>query len=750
MSECYSDWLFNNFNTIFRKDSTTTNLDVILKINEVLGQANPKIIWLIIDGFPAFYQPMLESILKESGINKTKTDWSFAVLPTITEVCIPTMLSGKFESAITERNRNQLLVTASNHKKCTYTSQPRDFRQNISADVDIACIHATVIDAHLHKNDSEFVDGRESEIKRILKTLIEPISEVIKSSTERPIKLVISTDHGATKCLENGKNIKNSKLSEAAKENPRERCFRLNGKIKKENIDASEMYLLTKEVSRNMDDWAIARGYRYFGRNDSGYRHGGLSPEETIVPIMFCEISNIQPVNLLIKYLGVKELVFGKTERDFTIQIKNTNATNIELIEVSILEDGESIEQKYTLTVLTEKDEFDVYESACIDKSLYSSSGLNEQSIPVFVGEWLIDRQMKGGDWDEEVKQEVIGFVKKFMPSKDDVEDLKQRLRNGDNVSVLEYISPKVSLEKDQTFLESGSLGNQKVYIEEFLLTKFPRLLKGGLWGLAIYSYRRNDRGGEVWLNDFKPLQAAAIDFEDYAEKRTEFNLEEWIQIIINSLGYNAEGEGYSTKAKRQALLTRLLPFVQRRVNLFELAPKGTGKSFLFGQFSRYSRLIEGGAVSPAVLFYNENTKVPGLFTQFDVVVFDEAQSLSFTSPDETVAKLKGYLEQGKYSKGKFTVSADSGAVFIANVQIDSKGLPTHRNNLFGELPEILQESALLDRIHGILPGWNLPRMSVDALSKGVGFKADFLGEIFHSMRNRIEFDKILEMFEPL
>ncbi|CAF1548029.1 unnamed protein product, partial [Rotaria sordida] len=211
----------------------------------------------------------------------------------------------------------------------------------------------------------------------------------------------------------------------------------------------------------------------------------------------------------------------------------------------------------------------------------------------------------------------------------------------------------------------------------------------GGLWGLAIYSYIRNDKGGEVWLNEFKPLQAAAIDFEDYAEKRTE-----------------------------------------------------------------YSRLIEGSPVSPAVLFYNENTKTPGLFTQFDVVVFDEAQSLSFASPDETVAKLKGYLEQGKYSKGKFTVSADSGAVFIANVQIDSKGLPTNKNNLFGELPEILQESALLDRIHGILPGWNLPRMSTDALSKGVGFKADFLGEIFHSMRNRIEFDNeksdvIISMEEP-
>ena len=328
---------------------------------------------------------------------------------------------------------------------------------------------------------------------------------------------------------------------------------------------------------------------------------------------------------------------------------------------------------------------------------------------------------------------------------KDDVEALKQRLRNGDQVSVLEYVNPRVDLKKDSTSLESGSLGNEKVRLEEFLLTKYPRLLQGGMWGLAIYSYRRNEKGGEVWLSEFKPLQAASISIEEYVEKRREFSLEEWMQVLINSLGYNAEGAGYTTDKTRQALLTRLLPFVQRRVNLFELAPKGTGKSFLFGQFSRYSRLIEGGAVSPAVLFYNENTKVPGLFTQFDIVVFDEAQTLSFSSPDETVAKLKGYLEQGKYSKGKFTVSADAGAVFITNIQITPQGIPVHPNNLFGELPTILQESALLDRIHGILPGWNLPRLSTDALSKGVGLKADYLGEIFHAFRFRIEYDKFVE-----
>lgn len=408
MSECYSDWLFNNLESIYRQDLTLTNLDIITKINQVLQQSNPKIIWLIIDGFPAFYQPLLESVLKENGINKIKTEWSFAVLPTITEVCIPTMLRGKFESSISDSNRTNLLMNASNQQRCTYTSKPIDFRKNVSSpDIDIACIHAIEIDTLLHKNDSEFSEGRENEIKRILQKLIEPISNVVKLSTERQVKLVISTDHGATKCLENGRNITNPKLLEAAKDKLRERCIKLEGKLKNENIDSSEMYLLPKEISRNNDNWAIARGYRYFGKNDSGYRHGGLSPEETIVPVMFCQVSNIEPVILSIKYLGIKKLAFGKTEKDFSIQIRNMSIPTIELIAISIEEDdncifelpvklegnnyislksnlklprklerkatngeldltinikylllGESIEQKYPFTIFTEKDEF--------------------------------------------------------------------------------------------------------------------------------------------------------------------------------------------------------------------------------------------------------------------------------------------------------------------------------------------------------------------------------------------------------
>jgi ATP-dependent Lon protease len=383
-----------------------------------------------------------------------------------------------------------------------------------------------------------------------------------------------------------------------------------------------------------------------------------------------------------------------------------------------------------------------VFEDASIDKNLYSSSGLNEQSIPVFVGEWLIDRELKGGDWDDDVKEKVLGFVSKYIPKKSDIELLKSKLKNGENVTILEFISPKVDLKKNETYVESSSLGNQKVFIEEQLLEQFPRLLQGGLWGAAVYNYQVADKGGEVWLQNFVPLQASQIDFEKYAKQRLEFSLEEWIAILINSIGLNPEG--YTPEKTKQVLLTRLLPFVQKRINLFELAPKGTGKSFVFGNFSRYSRLVTG-SISPAVLFYNENSKAPGLLTQFDAVVFDEAQSLSFSDPAVTVSNLKTYLESGKYAKGKFESTADSGAVFIANVQIDSNGLPVNSKNLFRELPQILQETAFIDRIHGIIQGWELPRIETSTLSNGIGFKADYIGEIFHTLRSRVEFDKFVE-----
>jgi len=183
-------------------------------------------------------------------------------------------------------------------------------------------------------------------------------------------------------------------------------------------------------------------------------------------------------------------------------------------------------------------------------------------------------------------------------------------------------------------------------------------------------------------------------------------------------------------------LLVRLLPVVQNRINLIELSPKGTGKSWIYINLSSYVRMVSGGKVTPAVLFYNNATNVPGLLVRHDVVVLDECQSISFENPGEVIGILKGFLEAGYFTRGKQKVTSEAGIVMLANIPIESLGRP-RSENLFEKLPGFLQETAFIDRLHGILPGWDLPKFNSDMISKGTGFKGDFFAEVLHVLRDR-------------
>ncbi|MFA6245339.1 MAG: hypothetical protein WC615_00270 [Mucilaginibacter sp.] len=345
-STLYSDWLYNNYRAILNNTNILTNLDVIAEIREILDDPGYKVIWLIIDGFPAYFAPALRGILKKYGINKIDLKWSLATLPTITELGIPIMLAGTFDTSITPQdfgNRQVLLNKALHDKRCYYTTKLNDFQQTIERKSDLCCLHTHEIDTLLHKNDSEFDTSRAAQIEEILEKRIKMISEIIKDSTDKKIKFVISTDHGATKCLSRGQNIKNIRLEEAVKDRARERCVALQGSLSHEQIDHEEMYVLKSSVSQNRADWAIARGYKYFGKHDSGYRHGGLSPEETIVPLMICEVSTAIEIQVQLRYIGIKDLSFGKTEKDFRIKIKNSGSTAIEILSLSVTEDQNCI-----------------------------------------------------------------------------------------------------------------------------------------------------------------------------------------------------------------------------------------------------------------------------------------------------------------------------------------------------------------------------------------------------------------------
>jgi ATP-dependent Lon protease len=188
-------------------------------------------------------------------------------------------------------------------------------------------------------------------------------------------------------------------------------------------------------------------------------------------------------------------------------------------------------------------------------------------------------------------------------------------------------------------------------------------------------------------------------------------------------------------------LMTRLVPLIEPRVNLVELAPKGTGKSFVYDNLSRYARVIGGGRVTPAALFYNLATQTPGLITRYDIIVLDEVQSIQGDSAGELIAGLKVYLESGRFSRGNTMGTAETGFVMLGNITLDEHNHPVfEKKGLFKEIPNFLQETAFIDRIHGLIAGWEMPRVTRDTPSQYLGFKGDFFSEILHYLRSDVRY----------
>ncbi len=388
------------------------------------------------------------------------------------------------------------------------------------------------------------------------------------------------------------------------------------------------------------------------------------------------------------------------------------------------------------------------YGEVCINKGLMRQANIGSQSIPTYVSEWIVSRHATDGFIDDAARQRMREFVNKHLPSKDQKEQLKSQLKNGQTLLILDSYTVEVNLRSDKYTLKIPCLDENKATIEGYIIEKYPLLLGGGIWGVGRLEYQPPDEiehlPGTIHMVDFRPMQAATIDMDLFCEHRKHFTVEEWRDLLISSMGYNPAS--YSPE-QLMYLLTRLIPIVQERVNLIELAPKGTGKSFVYLNLSRYVRLISGGKVTAAVLFHNNATNQSGLLSRFDVVVFDEAQSLSFDNPNEVIGVLKDYLESGSFSRGgKQQNIATSGIVMLANIPLDANGYP-RSDSLFRDLPDFLGETAFIDRIHAILPGWKLPRIQEDAISHSVGFKADFFGEILHNLRHMAGYEDFVKAY---
>ena len=387
------------------------------------------------------------------------------------------------------------------------------------------------------------------------------------------------------------------------------------------------------------------------------------------------------------------------------------------------------------------------FEEMVVYKDLKKSNFFSSLSLPSFMRDWLLKNFMsETGEIDQE---EVLCFIQHNLPRKDDWTSIKSKI-----VTELERVKflAKVSVDVDiKTGFVSFNLPDYGLTTKETLIppevwhTCADDLVKGHeTWGVIELAYLEPDeelkRKGKIQMKSFKNFCPYEIDVDYYKDVRSEFTTKEWIDVLLGAIDYNAPG--YTDDEQKLTMLTRLLPFVEKRLNLVELAPKGTGKSYLFGRVSRFGWLSSGGMMTRAKLFYDVQKKEHGLISGHDFIVFDEVQTVNFHPIDEMRAALKGYMENGVYTVGKIEGTSDAGVVICGNIPKDKM---SEYESMFEELPPVFHESALIDRFHGFIQGWNIPRMNDDLKISGWGLNSEYFCSILHELRDDASYRSIVD-----
>jgi ATP-dependent Lon protease len=236
-----------------------------------------------------------------------------------------------------------------------------------------------------------------------------------------------------------------------------------------------------------------------------------------------------------------------------------------------------------------------------------------------------------------------------------------------------------------------------------------------------------------VEMVDFKPFKPySSVDVNYLADARKQFTTTEWIDVLISAMEYDPDG--FENMTQKMEFITRLLIFIEPRLNVIELAPKGTGKSYVFGNLSKYGWLVSGGKVTRAKLFWDKQKQQNGIIKNHDFTAFDEIQTIIFQEPAEIQAALKSYLESGKTTIDNQEFSSECGLMLMGNIPLTKDRMPTSQL-YFNNLPANFRESALLDRFHCFIEGWLLPRINNSMIFKGWTINVEYFSEILHSMR---------------
>ena len=360
--------------------------------------------------------------------------------------------------------------------------------------------------------------------------------------------------------------------------------------------------------------------------------------------------------------------------------------------------------------------------------------------IPTYVAEFLLGRYC--ASVDEVEIADGLKIVERQLSEKTvragEHELFKARAKEKGHVKLIDIVTARLDATTDSFLATLPSLQLKDVRISEAMVHANERMLTGGFYAEVELAYdptiAQEKNGRPFGIDSMREIQLSKRDVLPALYKgREAFEVEGWKNFLIRSVGIEP---GQLTPRARDMMLLRMVPFVERNYNMVELGPRGTGKSHLFQQVSPYAHLISGGKATVARMFVNNANGQRGLVCQYDVVCFDEISGVSFDQKDG-VNIMKGYMESGEFSRGKESIRADGSIVMVGNFDVDVQH-QQRIGHLFGPLPpEMRDDTALMDRIHSYLPGWDLPKVNRELLTDHFGLVSDFLSECWDQLRRQ-------------
>lgn len=370
-------------------------------------------------------------------------------------------------------------------------------------------------------------------------------------------------------------------------------------------------------------------------------------------------------------------------------------------------------------------------------------------NVPVYVLEYLLG--MYCATNDEQAINDGVSTVKRILADNfvrpDEAEKIKSKIKEQGIYTIIDKVTVRLNERQDIYQAEFSNLGIKDAYISEDIVKKYEKLLVGGIWCIVKVSYTFDDVEKHkipFTASSLDPIQLPNMDLAGLFEGRKNFTKEEWIDVLIRSMGIEPS---QLTDIQKWHFIERAVPLVENNYNLCELGPRGTGKSHIYKEISPNSILVSGGQTTVANLFYNMSQKKIGLVGMWDCVAFDEVAGITFKDKDG-IQIMKDYMASGSFARGKEEKNANASMVFVGNVN-QSVEVLLKTSHLFEPFPkEMANDSAFFDRMHFYLPGWEIPKMRPELITDEYGFITDYLSEYFREMRKRTFSDSLDKYFK--